>query len=473
MSGAILGGTCVLSACAPDAVSPPAQIPPEHATVDGWSLERPMNQTEDDWEPTVAADPRAPYVYVLTTRYGGVPACPSACPDPALILRVSADGGATFGQDRYLCRCEGVPSQNDPQLAVAGDGTVFAAWLNGYVPGVMFAKSVDHGATWTAPRPVMGPLPWSDKPILVAAYNARDIYIAFNSSDSYVVSSHDGGATFGPPVRTNADERYYFAYGGVVTSAGDVIFSETSYTQTSTGPVFVHTIRSGDGGRSWRATRVDVVEEQPDCPDEGCPRDFLGPAAAIGGTPGGEMVLVYNGALMPKGAQRTFVRRSTDVGRTWSTRVDLSPPGASVNSAFPAAVGVAARDLRIWYMDNRNGADLWNVWSRRSTDGGATWSAESRLSNAPDGAPYKSAGGFAHPYGDYGGAAVTSSGITVADWGEGMSYVGPGGTWGTKSDGAQMSSVAGRDKSGAAREATRTRWVERKRERAGPRPGER
>ena len=37
--------------------------------------------------------------------------------------------------------------------------------------------------------------------------------------------------------------------------------------------------------------------------------------------------------------------------------------------------------------------------------------------------------GFLEPYGDYGEIAVTSDGATIAMWGEGASYSGPGGTW--------------------------------------------
>jgi hypothetical protein len=55
------------------------------------------------------------------------------------------------------------------------------------------------------------------------------------------------------------------------------------------------------------------------------------------------------------------------------------------------------------------------------------------LSNAPSGAPYKSPAGFRLPYGDYGGVAVTSTGATFAIWGEGRSYIGPGGSWLTQS----------------------------------------
>jgi hypothetical protein len=36
----------------------------------GWVGSRLLNAPTDDWEPAVAADPSAPYVYLLTTRYG-------------------------------------------------------------------------------------------------------------------------------------------------------------------------------------------------------------------------------------------------------------------------------------------------------------------------------------------------------------------------------------------------------------------
>jgi hypothetical protein len=395
-------------------------------------VERLFSPGTDDWEPTVATDPAGPYVYLVTTRYGGTPACAHHCPDPALILTVSSDGGATFGPESYLCACRGIPAQNDPQIAVARDGTVFAAWLNDFVPGVVFSRSSDHGRTWTRPKAVMGKLEFSDKPILVISPSGRDVYIAFNASDSYMVASHDRGDHFSAPVRTNDDDRYYFADAGYVAPNGVVTFSEASYTQTSTGPVFIHTMRSTDGGRGWQTSLVDVVAEQPDCTSAGCPSDFLGPSVGLGATGSSNLVLVYNGAVLPKQPQRVFVRRSTDGGVTWSSRAELSGAPGSANGAFPAVVGVDGGDFRVWYMDDRNGPNAWNVWYRRSEDGGRTWLPETRLSNAASGAPYKTPAGFAHPYGDYGGIAVTSLGVTVAIWGEGTSFAGPGGTWSSR-----------------------------------------
>ena len=63
--------------------------------VTGWVGETPVDTMVDDWEPAIAADPHAPFVYVLTTRYGTVKPCPGNCPTPFIALVVSGDGGAT------------------------------------------------------------------------------------------------------------------------------------------------------------------------------------------------------------------------------------------------------------------------------------------------------------------------------------------------------------------------------------------
>jgi hypothetical protein len=387
------------------------------------------SKSNDDWEPAVAADPSTPYVYILTTRYGGKKACKD-CPDPALILRVSSDGGRTFGGDRFLCVCKGVEAQNDPQIEVSRNGVVYAAWLDDFVPGVVFSKSTDHGQSWTDPITLKTPaIEFGDKPALAISATGRDVYVAWNSSDSYVSASHDFGATFAAPIKTNTDTRYWFAYSGAVASDGTVTFSETSYTQDSTGPVQVEAIRSTDGGAHWREVLVDTVAQQPPCVSDGCPIDFYGPSALMAMDANDRLVVMYQGASVPSGPQRVYVRHSTDGGRTWSKRTDIDSGPSGTNAAFGGAAATGHGDFRMWYQDDRNGAAGWNTWFRRSTDGGVTWSAEVRLSDRSTGAPYKSAAGFAQPYGDYGEVAVTNSGATIAVWGEGTSYTGPGGTW--------------------------------------------
>jgi hypothetical protein len=79
-----------------------------------WAGELPMDRTADDWEPAIAADPNAPFVYILHNRYGGAKACSNSCPDPAMILHVSRNGGKTFGPDRFMCECRNTSGQYDP-----------------------------------------------------------------------------------------------------------------------------------------------------------------------------------------------------------------------------------------------------------------------------------------------------------------------------------------------------------------------
>ena len=397
-------------------------------TATGFDSER-LWGTGNDWEPAIAADPGSSYVYQATTRYGGPKACQS-CSDPAIIVRASSDGGATFGADTYICACKNVKAQNDPQLAVASDGTIYAAWLNDYQPGVVFSKSTNHGATWSTPKSVEGKgLSFSDKPILAISPTGKDVYIAFNSSDSYVVASHDFGATWGARVKTNSDSLYWFAEGGVVAANGNVYFSESAENQSATGQVKLAVLRSTNAGSSWTTTFVDTSEQQPPCTVPTCPADFFGPQAMISADSANKLLVAYSLATTSGANKGLYVRTSTD-GVTWSARTQLNALG---DSGFPVVThGPAAGDFRVAWQDNRNGAGAYNTWYTRTTNGGTSWSAQVRLSDLGSGAAYKTAAGYAFPYGDYFEMDTAPSGVNYVIWSEGTNYVGPGGSWFTK-----------------------------------------
>lgn len=400
------------------------------APAPGWAGERLLNETGDDWEPAIAADPNAPYVYVLHNRYGGEPAC-RRCPDPAMILHVSKDGGRTFGKERYLCPCRGVKGQYDPLIEVVPDtGAVYAVWMNNFQ--IHFSRSANHGRTWTEPIHVHTDTRWGDKPILATSADGQDVYVAFNGpsvGDSHVSWSHDGGGTWSH-ARTSESERYYFAYGGHVAPDGTVVFTEISFSYTgpgddAEGSIQIHVIRSSDGGGTWTDTVIDQLELGPPCDSRGCYPDFHDSGPALAGDEDGDLVVVYNGAARPGGRRSVYARSSTDEGQTWSRRARLSRIG--VNAAFPAAVGTGDNEVRVWFMDRRTGR--WNVRYRTSGDLGASWSRAVRISDARSGTAYKDRTGFLEVYGDYGEIAVTNRGRTVAVWGEGPSYAGPGGVW--------------------------------------------
>ena len=387
----------------------------------------------DDWEPAAAADPGSSYVYQMTTRYNDPRVC-NSCASPVLVFRRSRDGGATWEPDRLLATTK--KSQNDPQIEVAADGTIYVAWLNDYQPGVKFMKSPDHGDKWTAPMAITGKGQpnWSDKPILAISRDGHDVYIAFNASDSYVVTSHSYGASFSKPIKTSNDQRYWFHTAGAVAGNGDVYFAATDYSQDYTGETHINVIKSTDGGQSWTTTRVDTSAEMPNCTwSAGCYLGFFGPSIGLAIDRAGQIMIAYNAGDTPGSPQKVYARTSTD-GIHWSARQEISNGSAAVNNGFPAlAAGRQPGDFRVVWQDDRNGSTTaWNTWYRRTTNGGATWSAPLRLSDLGSGAPYKSAAGYRFPYGDYFEIAVDAEGVNHIIWGEGPSYSGPGGSWYTR-----------------------------------------
>ncbi len=403
------------------------------AAAAGWSGETLIHPSADDWEPAIAADPSSSYVYMLVTRYTGPTACGSQCPLPYMMLKVSGDGGVTWGPDRFICECRRVQSQADPIIEVVpGTGHVYAAWMDGY--DVKFSKSTDHGATWSAPVKTYGKVSWNDKPILAASDDGQHVYVAWNgpsSGDAWIAQSHNAGATW-TQTKVVDSTRYYFAFDGDVLPNGAVVFSQASISYTGPGAspeglVQYHAIRSTNQGASWSNVLVDSLEIGTPCEADGCYADYYLGHAVVSADASGNLVYLHDGALAAGGPQSVWARTSTDGGATWSARTALSTSG--VNSTFPAVESRGSGDVRAYYMQADGGPDAWNVWYRTSTNGGATWSAPVKISDATSGTNYKTAAGFKEPYGDYGELSITSGGKTIAIWGEGDSYTGPGGTW--------------------------------------------
>src|SRR5215468_6243876 len=79
-------------------------LDPSALAATGWAGEVQI-ANDDTWEPYVAADPSAPYVYALYNRYGIT--C-QHCPNPQMQVRISSDGGQTWAPEKPICTCSGV-----------------------------------------------------------------------------------------------------------------------------------------------------------------------------------------------------------------------------------------------------------------------------------------------------------------------------------------------------------------------------
>ena len=402
----------------------------------GWVGEFPFDTTWDDWEPAIAADPHAPYVYALVTRYGAPKPCPGDCPSPFIALEISADNGASWSAGKPLCACKG-KGQFDPIIEVVPDtGHVYALFMIEF--NVWFTKSTDHGQTWSAPVKTYGNVAWNDKPIIAVSNDGKDVYAAFNGAtggDPWIAQSHDAGVTWSQYKVIDSKE-YIYAFDGDVANDGTVYFSESAITYPNAGKsagvagsIKHHVFISRDKGATWEDKLVATVQPGIVCVAAGCTGDFYVGHTALSTDAAGGVVMLYDGASTSGGLQTITARRSTNKGVTWSGPVRLSKTGEEATA--PAIESAGAGDVRAWYYETAGGGnvDSWNIWYRRSSDGGATWTAPLKISDAGAGAAYKTPAGFLEVYGDYGEMAITSSGKTIAIWGEGLSYTGPGGVW--------------------------------------------
>lgn len=398
-----------------------------HAAVAFTPQERLGYNVGDQWEPAVAADGFG-HVYLLYPQYGLVPGCPT-CPSPSMTLQVSSDRGVSWSAPRAIAPAG--DGQYDPQILVdpLDRRTLYASWLQNSKSSAVVAKSTDFGQTWSlviANRVAKG----VDKDVLAARGN--DVYVAYSQEQHLWVSvSHDGGQTFSAAsLNHNPRLRSVAAGGATVDPAGTVYFAWAGYRQPEgvTGPVNLYLSKSSDGGSSWQTSLLDSSAAPPACSDHKCGWAFLGAQMTLASDAGGTLYALWNSGHEAGAPQRIYFASSTTAGASWSPRQDVSSAALGVEHAFPAIVAGTAGDVRIAWMDTRS-APYWNTLYRSSTNGGASWSDEMRISSYVAGYSYVFPAGFSFPFGDYFQLAIDDLGRTQSVWGEGANWNTPGSLW--------------------------------------------
>jgi len=273
-----------------------------------------------------------------------------------------------------------------------------------------------------------------DKPAL--AVRGQNVYVAFNHEEQvWVAASQDGGRSF-TPTRVNAESRPGWSLLGAATvdPAGNAYLAWASYSKAggARGGVKLYVAKSADAGKVWSATLLDVSAAAPDCKDEDCGEAFLGAQVALSSDVAGTLYALWSRGSAPLGPQQIYFSSSTNSGDNWQPRVSVSSAAPGVEHAFPAIVAGNAGDVRIAWMDSRNSSRnsrYWNTYYRSSSNGGATWGEEIRVSGYMPGYRYIGKEGFRFPFGDYFGLAIDNHGDTHLVWGEGLNYQSPGSIW--------------------------------------------
>ncbi len=220
---------------------------------------------------------------------------------------------------------------------------------------------------------------------------------------AYFATSGDGGKTWDKPVDILAVAKGDQAYGAsspslVVAPNGDIYGFSKEYAKSLTAvetksDARVLMFKSTDHGKTWTTSVV---------PGAGG-ANFLPPLAAIDNHNGNIYVAYGTGpastsADKPAPApQKVYVTRSTDQGKTWSTPAKVDDPQAPQDHGdeFYPNISVApnGRVDVAWY-DFRNdpngprqvgssyrGERYWDVYYAYSTDDGASWSPNMRVTS--------------------------------------------------------------------------------------------
>lgn len=295
----------------------------------------------------------------------------------------SQDGGKTWSANELYN-----PAGNqggDPVVVADIDGNLYRLCMGFGGSQWVFdvSKSSDGGKTWGTWHSVNG----YDKPWL-AAYKGK-LYITYMNSGGSIglLRSIDDGATWLPSKSIGAQQGSC-----VVTDAQGNVYA-------SWGLSTIQFSKSTDSGDTW-STAVNLGSGSS---IHGSPR-----SASLTGcdvSPDGQNVYVSwagDGSV-----DNVYVAASSDSGTTWGTAVKVNDDTGGKRNILPwIALDSKGTVHSIWISDRNGGGE---TFYSNSTDGGKTWTANTKVSDAP-------AKAWVNFIGDYNAVTVLPDGNVGAAW---------------------------------------------------------
>lgn len=333
------------------------------------------------------------------------------------------DGGKTWAGGILNGKSVGFTG-GDPTIAYSRKGVVYYGELAGVGGGSALSvfSSADGGKTWS---PMLISVPshgsdFYDRPFLTVdnsgGKNDGTIYMSFadfTSNDTLkIVHSSDGGKTWSKPVAiapagssngaiplVGQDGTIYVGYLDFSRSTQDVVISK-------------------DGGQTWSKPIVaaHITQAPANIPHTPQVRVASLPSFAISPKTG---TLVFTWTDGRNKDVDIYATHSADGGQTWSkaVRVNSDKLNNGADQFMPWVAAAPDGAFAIDYNDRRlDPKDTnYNTFFTYSTDDGATWIMDQRISSVASNPKY--AFGFRAPFlGDYIGMAADSNGVFHPVW---------------------------------------------------------
>lgn len=301
------------------------------------------------------------------------------------------NGGKTFG----ICFDPGVDYDNSGAFYYSYG----CAPLSSNFPNGIFVMKSSNGTTWTGSSSTVtfnNHRVFDDKYYIAVDRSssafANRIYVSWdrntaNNQILFIASSSNGGASWSAPIKVNdgtsSFERVIGAYPAVDQSSGVVYDSWHDYAKNI---IFVD--KSTDGGSTWGKDVTAATTHAGFGKDIGCVGGrSQGPAHALKVGSTNNLYLVYADPVSSRGFDILFTK-STTGGATWSTPVSINDDSGSADQFHPTlsvTTGASGNSdtITVTYYDRRNDPANCNafVYATKSTDGGATWSPNVRITS--------------------------------------------------------------------------------------------
>ena len=251
-----------------------------------------------------------------------------------------------------------------PAIAIGSSGVIHVVWHDGSVGNyeIYYRKSLNEGATWSTTQRLTWTAGDSLAPRIAIDSNGAIHVVWYDDtpgmSEVYYRGSTDGGATWNTVKRITwtSSESYVPA---IAIDPNDVIHV-VWYDYTPGDPEIYYT-KSEDSGSTWRAARRLTWTS-------GYSR-----VPAMAAQSAKDLHLLWSNDA--SGNEEIYYRKSADGGETWSAPKRLTwTSGGSYEAAM--TIDASGNICAVWYDYTPGFSDL---YSRTSTDGGTNWGPVKRI----------------------------------------------------------------------------------------------
>ncbi|PZS02796.1 MAG: hypothetical protein DLM69_03680, partial [Candidatus Chloroheliales bacterium] len=305
-------------------------------------------------------------------------------------IETSTDGGASWPlQTNIPMPDTTLPQQSDPVVTFSDNNNVFVTII-GYNQNnptssneLLVARSTNGGLTWPTPAVNVAPgiggtdKEWTAIDLNPASPYYHRMYVTwtnFSAGPQFVEKwSSDSGVTWNPP----GSSYVTVSYGGYDTGqfSMPVAMPNGNVIATWNAGSVIAVGKSTDGGQSFinpNTTAVNITNVHS-VPGSNWRLSTV-PATTVA-TATGTLVSVW--ADGRNGKDDIYFTRSTNGGTTWSapTRVPHNAAGASYQVEPWVSVSPSGRFDVIWYDDRDFPSNLntFHIYASHSTDDGVTW----------------------------------------------------------------------------------------------------